>query len=62
MISFSIFFVSNFLSLIALSVVSGRPPVLEIIVAQPREVASNAVLPNGSSHLEGITAISDLLK
>jgi hypothetical protein len=34
---------------------------LEIIVAQPRELASRAVLPNGSSHLDGTTAISDLL-
>ena len=33
-----------------------------MIVAQPLEEASNAVLPKGSSHLDGITAISDLLK
>ena len=41
------------------SVVSGKPPLLEIIVAQALEEASNAVRPKGSSHLDGITAISD---
>ena len=44
------------------SVVSGKPPLLDVIVAHPFEDASNAVLPNGSSHLEGTTAISDLPK
>ena len=38
--------------------VSGKPPLLEIIVAQPLDVASKAVLPKGSSHLDGTTAIS----
>ena len=33
-----------------------------MIVAQPLDEASKAVLPNGSSHLDGTTAISDLLK
>ena len=40
--------------------VSGNPPLFEIIVAHPLDEASNAVLPNGSSHLEGTTAISVL--
>ena len=44
------------------SVVSGKPPLFEIIVAQALEDDSNAVLPKGSSHLEGTTAISDLFK
>ena len=41
-------------------VVSFNPPLLLIIVAHPLDVASNEVLPNGSSHLDGTTAISDL--
>ena len=41
-------------------VVSFKPPLSEIIVAQPRELASSDDLPNGSSHLDGTTAISDL--
>ena len=41
-------------------VVSLNPPLLLITVAHPLDVASNAVLPNGSSHLDGTTAISDL--
>ena len=32
-------------------------PLLEIIVAQPRDVNSRVVLPNGSSHFEGTTEI-----
>ena len=40
--------------------VSGNPPLLEVIVAQPHDVASKATLPKGSFHLEGTTAISDL--
>ena len=47
--------------IIAWSVVSVNPPLLLMIVAHPLEDASKAVLPNGSSHLEGTTAISDLL-
>ena len=31
-----------------------------MIVAHPLELASKAVLPNGSSHLEGTTEIDDL--
>ena len=42
--------------------VSVSPPLLEIIVAQPLEEDSKAVLPKGSSHLDGTTAISDLSK
>ena len=58
-ICFSIFFESSFFKTIASFVVSVKPPLLEIIVAHPREEDSRAVLPNGSSHLDGITAISD---
>ena len=54
-------FSSRFLSIIAWSVVSIKPPLLEMIVAQPLDEASKAVLPKGSSHLDGTTAISDLL-
>ena len=50
---------SSFFKIIASFVVSVRPPLFDIIVAQPREDDSRAVLPNGSSHLEGTTAISD---
>ena len=42
--------------------VSGNPPLFEIIVAHARDEDSNAVLPKGSSHLDGTTAISDVLK
>ena len=42
--------------------VSGRPPLLEIITAHPLLAASKLVLPNGSSHLEHATAILDFLK
>ena len=51
-----------FFKLLQWSVVSGRPPLLLIIVAQPLDEASKAVLPKGSSHLDGTTAISDLFK
>ena len=37
-----------------------NPPLLEIIVAHPLDVASKAVLPKGSSHLEGTTDIEVL--
>ena len=52
----------SFFKIIELSVVSGKPPLLDIIVAQPLEADSRDVLQNGSSHLEGTTAIADLLK
>ena len=54
--------VSNFFKTMQWSEVSGKPPLLEIIVAQPRDEASRAVLPNVASHLEGTTAISVLHK
>ena len=37
--------------------VSGKPPLLVIITAQPFAEASRLVLPNGSSHLEQTTVI-----
>ena len=37
--------------------VSGKPPLLEIITAQPLLLASKLVLPKGSSHREQTTAI-----
>ena len=52
----------NFLSITQWSVVSGKPPLFDIIVAQALDDDSKAVLPKGSSHLDGTTAISDLLK
>ena len=52
----------SFFKIIEWSVVSGSPPLLDIIVAQPLDEASNDVRPNGSSHLDGTTAISDLFK
>ena len=42
-------------SIIGLSVVSGRPPLLLIITAEPLLEASRLVLPKGSSHLEQTT-------
>ena len=57
--TFTISLESNLFRIIELSVVSGRPPLLDIIVAQPLDDDSSAVLPKGSSHLDGITAISD---
>ena len=43
-----------------LVIVSGKPPLLVIITAQPLAAASRLVRPNGSSHLEQTTAILDL--
>ena len=37
--------------------VSGKPPLLLMIVAHPLLLASKLVLPRGSSHLEQATAI-----
>ena len=62
MISLYNSFELSFFNIIQSSVVSGRPPLLEIIVAHALEEDSNAVLPNGSSQREGTTAISDLFK
>jgi len=42
-------------------IVSGKPPLLEIITAFPFAAASRLVLPNGSSHLEQTIAILDFL-
>ena len=41
--------------------VSGKPPLLLIIIADPLLAASKLVLPNGSSHREQITEILILL-
>ena len=56
--SFSVLFAKK----IPLLLVSGRPPFLEMIVAQPLEAASIEVLPKGSFHKEGTVTIEDLLK
>ena len=42
-------------------VVSGKPPLLLIITAQPLADASKLVLPNGSSQREQTTAMLDFL-
>ena len=55
-------FAFNFFKTRQWSVVSGNPPLFDIIVAQALEEDSSAVLPKGSSHLDGTTAISDLFK
>ena len=48
--------------MIPLVIVSGRPPLLVIITAQPQLADSKLVLPNGSSHLEQTTDIEVFLK
>jgi len=45
----------SFLKFIALLVVSGSPPLLLIITADPLLAASKLVLPKGSFHLEHTT-------
>ena len=45
----------SFFKTIAALEVSGRPPLLLIITADPLLAASRLVLPKGSSHLEDIT-------
>ena len=47
----------NFFKIIALFEVSGKPPLLLIITAEPLLAASRLVLPNGSSHLDETTEI-----
>ena len=47
----------SFFKIKAELVVSGKPPLLLMITADPRLAASKLVLPNGSSHLEQITEI-----
>ena len=42
-----------------LVMVSGNPPLLDIITAHPLLAASKLVRPKGSSHLEQATAILD---
>ena len=56
------FWGDNLSNIMQWSVVSGSPPRFEIIVAHPLEEDSRAVLPNGSSHRDGTTAIPDLFK
>ena len=66
MISFSISlnndFDDNSFSLIATLEVSGKPPRLEIITADPLLAASKLVLPKGSSHLEQAIEILTFFK
>ena len=52
----------NVLKVIEFVVVSGRPPLFDIITAHPFAEASKLVLPKGSSHLEHTTAIEVSLK
>ena len=47
----------SFFKIIAALVVSGRPPLLLIITADPLLAASKLVLPKGSFHLEQTTEI-----
>ena len=47
----------KFLRISPFVIVSGSPPLLLIITAQPAEEASKLVLPKGSSHLEQTIAI-----
>ena len=49
-------------NIIPLVIVSGKPPLLVIITAQPQLDASKDVLPKGSCHLEQTTAILVFLK
>ena len=57
-IALKILLLLRFLTIIPLVIVSGKPPLLEIMTtAQPRLDASRLVLPKGSSHLEHTTAI-----
>ena len=66
MISFSTsldkLILSTFFNIIAAVEVSGRPPLLLIITAEPLLAASKLVLPKGSSHLDGIIDILTFLK
>ena len=56
-ITFSKLITFNSWRIFALVTVSGNPPLLVIITAQPQAEASRLVLPNGSSHHEQTTAI-----
>ena len=59
--SLKIFSDVTFSKIIGDLIVSGSPPLFEIITAFPRDPASKEDLPNGSSHEEGTTVIIDLL-
>ena len=48
--------------MIPLVIVSGNPPLLEIMTAQPLLAASKLVRPNGSSHLEQAIVMLVFLK
>ena len=50
-------FDETFFRIIPLVIVSGKPPLLLIITAQPFAAASRLDLPKGSSHLEQTTAM-----
>ena len=56
-IDFSRLSESNSFKITPLVIVSGKPPLLLIMTAQPDDAASRLVLPKGSSHLEQTTAI-----
>jgi len=57
-----IFSILSLFNLIAYFAVSGSPPLLLIITAEPLLAASKLVLPNGSCHLEQTTEILALFK
>ena len=63
LISFSIEFLTELtvrlFKIIELGAASFKPPLFDIIVAQPLLDASNATRPKGSSHLEQTTDIFD---
>ncbi len=61
LISLKILLTSNFFKIIPFVIVSGKPPLLLIITAQPFAEASKLDLPKGSSHLAHATAILDFL-
>ena len=49
----------SFFNIIEFKFVSVLPPLFDMIVAHPLEPASIEVLPKGSSHVDGLTAIFD---
>jgi len=50
-------FTDKFFNIIPFVIVSGKPPLLEMITPHPLLDASKLVLPNGSFHLEQTTAM-----
>ena len=50
-------FIDKSFKIIPLVIVSGKPPLFEIITPQPLLEASRLVRPNGSFHLEQTTAM-----